>query len=538
MLLTHQEKDRIVRLDTYDAARHGPLLGVSDEGSAAKVIADAAYASAKASASDRPGPAVVGVIIDGERMTSAGEVPIGPDEYRSVTAAAAGRTYCTTNVGVRLNARLYQPLPEFDIAAARDATQLVEAVLAAFQPFIATPDGVPRRLTVRLLLSGTESQSDLRAYVDGIEAGRRDGRMAGPDLHRITFLQVFEGDIVDEDQYQAIERLIETAHSLSVPEVAIDADPVVAARRRLGVQGVLNVLSPDAASRLLQHALAAGVRLTNRYELDPETASRTVWTGLYTAAAKGLSGAKYGLVPLTLSEQQHVVRDIQKWVQGLTAVPAFYADTPLVTADDVYLSDRAKEALERWLDMVSGEGVPVVLVDCPDRITPRIDLPGRQTPRRLIRSGAGGTGDDRGIFTLDQIEELIEFGERRNVRILWSGGIEPRLAYELGRRSVFGIFTTSSTARSIPVGDVLAGDPQLPAEGEPTREGVRRVHALVQAGFLESAMSEHDPKAAAELERVATRLLDLATDAPAFPGALEDLDRALTAGWRDHWTRG
>jgi len=91
-------------LEAYDNKRFGPILGVSDEGSAAKTIAKAAYKSAKAIAmGDDADGMCVGMIIDGERMGSAGEIPIGPDEYAQVEPAANGWTFCTTNVGVRVS---------------------------------------------------------------------------------------------------------------------------------------------------------------------------------------------------------------------------------------------------------------------------------------------------------------------------------------------------------------------------------------------------------------------------------------------------
>ena len=92
-------------VNEYDHARFGPLLAVSDEGSAAQTIAEAAYASPKAKSLASPDPMAVGVMIDGERMSSAGEAPIGPDEYEQLISAAFGRTLCSTNVGVRANAR-------------------------------------------------------------------------------------------------------------------------------------------------------------------------------------------------------------------------------------------------------------------------------------------------------------------------------------------------------------------------------------------------------------------------------------------------
>src|SRR5271154_2381437 len=56
-------------LEHYDAERFGPILGVSDVGSGVAEIVRAADASAKAAAATSALD-VVGVIVDGERMTS------------------------------------------------------------------------------------------------------------------------------------------------------------------------------------------------------------------------------------------------------------------------------------------------------------------------------------------------------------------------------------------------------------------------------------------------------------------------------------
>src|SRR5207244_9357638 len=116
--------DTRVALEQYDSRRFGPLLGVSDEGSAAGTILEAAYHCAKASATKTADELVVGMIFDGERMGSAGEVPIGPDEYRQFMPVVKGpvwHIFGSTNVGTRVNTRLHQPLPEFAVAdAAKD----------------------------------------------------------------------------------------------------------------------------------------------------------------------------------------------------------------------------------------------------------------------------------------------------------------------------------------------------------------------------------------------------------------------------------
>src|SRR5262249_34027560 len=80
-------------LAEYDSDQFGPLFAVSDEGSAGPVVLEAALSSAKAVAG-ASSPFRLGVILDGERMTSAGEVPIGPPEYGALSAGAAGQLLC------------------------------------------------------------------------------------------------------------------------------------------------------------------------------------------------------------------------------------------------------------------------------------------------------------------------------------------------------------------------------------------------------------------------------------------------------------
>ena len=110
---TFAPPDPMPGIADYDSRLFGPLFAVSDEGSAGDAIIDAAYGSAKAAALPSLDPLTLGVLLDGERMTSAGEVPIGPDEYAAILSMTRDRVLCTTNVGVRVNTRLSQLLPEF-----------------------------------------------------------------------------------------------------------------------------------------------------------------------------------------------------------------------------------------------------------------------------------------------------------------------------------------------------------------------------------------------------------------------------------------
>src|SRR5215472_4712117 len=164
--VSSHHRNKRLSLATYDNERFGPLFAVSDEGSAGKTIVNAAYASAKAKALWPIDPVSLGVALDGERMTSAGEVPIGPPEYEELSDAAAERLFLTTNVGVRVNTRLTQQLPEFAITdkSANDK-QWLDSVFAVFEPFVHTPDGQPRPLMVRLSIDPKAPVKSLKGVV-------------------------------------------------------------------------------------------------------------------------------------------------------------------------------------------------------------------------------------------------------------------------------------------------------------------------------------------------------------------------------------
>src|SRR4029078_11512976 len=99
--------------------------------------------------------------------------------------------------------------------------------------------------------------------------------------------------------------------------------------------------------------------------------------------------------------------------------------------------------------------------------------PDRVNPRRLVH----GSDSPDGVLNLDQIEALRDYSELLGVKILWSGGITAAKAFELARRRVFGIFSTSSAAAKIAVTAQFQQDPRLAAENEPTAVGGRRMHA-------------------------------------------------------------
>ena len=523
-------------LNDYDHLKYGPLLGISDEGSAASEIMMASKKGAKKTANQHLEEQESGLIYDAERMTSAGEVPVGPEEYEQIINGSLNSLLYSTNVGVRVNARLYQPLPEFFISDARENMNLlVTKIKEVFAPFNNTINGIPRPLSIRLVLSPTDTESfdTLKGLKSRIDDLRTQGDLSTPEIHRISILTIFDKEITQQDDFDFIKQCIVKAAELKIRVIAIDGHKVEAARKRLSVQGILNVLDSGHAIKLLKFAQQHGVLLRYRYAVDVQSAARTIWTGLFSAKTNGLDAAKYGLVPLQFEDQRHVIEIIQKWMNDWTAVPAFYVDTPMLTNDDVYLSDRCQDALIKWLNMVNEKGVKTVLVDCPDRINPRIDTPGKETARRLIKLDENDE-TDRGVLTYSQIKDVVSHSKKIGVNILWSGGIRPQNAYELGKMEVAGIFTTSSTSIRIPVGNVLASDWQMASEVEPTSEGIQKVHSLLQAGFLSSKLKDSDKDLVKQLDDKAQILMN--TERP-FDQELDDLKSGLVTGWQLYWNQ-
>ena len=238
------------------------------------------------------------------------------------------------------------------------------------------------------------------------------------------------------------------------------------------------------------------------------------------ARVNGFDAGKYGLLPLTLEEQGQVIELITRWTSGWTAIPAFYVDTPLVTATEVFDVAQCEVAARRWLKAARGAGATTVLFDAPDRVN----------PRKLVH----GSDSPDGVLSPDQIEALRDYSELLGAKILWSGGITAAQAFALARRRVFGIFSTSSTAAKIAVTAQFERDPRLAAENEPTEFGVRRMHAIIQGGFLSSRMGELHAGLARELEMATTNLVASGGEAAKSQAALEALNELLVRGWRQH----
>lgn len=527
VLPARSSADDIIRrpepVERYDAERFGPLLAVSDEGDNAPAIARAAYASAKARALHSASASSIGVMIDGERMVSAGESPIGPDEYAKIVPAASERTFCSTNVGVHVNAKLDRLLPEFAVAdAAQGEPAWLARVFAAFAPFLHTPNGVPRPLTVRLIVEPGDAAATVRHLVAQLESGRALRKLGPPSVHRFALLSIAEGPIAGGAAVAEIKRVLAIAALAGVPEVAVDGALTQDARERLIVASLLNVLDVETLRDLFAAARGQRVRLVYRYAVDVDSAARTIWTGLRTARSYGLSAGKYGLLPLTLEEQERVIALVSRWTKGWTTIPAFYVDTPLVTADDVFDEQRVPDAAVVWMRRAHAAGARLALFDCPDPYAARY----------LVRDARHA----RGVLTLEQIAALHERSKEIGLTVLWSGGLTPRLAYALGSQRVFGIFCTGAASRHVAVHGDFDDDPDLASEIAPTELGVRRVHAALQAGFLASALRARNANLANAIAGRAQTLLAAIDARSDVRPALNELDSALVSGWTAHWS--
>ena len=103
-ILGGQAEPPLHTLADYDSNRYGPMLGVSDEGSATAAIRRGALAAPKVAVLSAHTPLTLGVAHDAERLGAVGEVAVGPDEFATIRLAARGRVLTTTNVGTRVNA--------------------------------------------------------------------------------------------------------------------------------------------------------------------------------------------------------------------------------------------------------------------------------------------------------------------------------------------------------------------------------------------------------------------------------------------------
>ena len=496
---------RTTRLADYDHRKYGPFLGVSDDGRAAEAVRRAARTSPKAQALGVSATALsVGVALDAERLGAVGEVPVGIDEYADIWLECAGQILITANVGSRVNLRNYQSAPLVRIADGEEALAIdgaKEALRQAFEPFLKTPDGVPRPLTVfvefdfdaRPKRPDREQRKILKALVTYV----RGSGIAAPGVHRLGLNQRIGWK---QRGFDSAIRAIDMANAVRLHEVSLDGVVRKEAQHVVSLPGLLNVLEADFVSRLLLYAKTKGVKVRPRSAPDPDTIARSIWASLNTTRAMGLSLGKYGLVPLTLSECSAVIKSVQRWFPDWTAAPVFCVDQGIVDGDRAYVGKDVEKGVERWLRMVARHNVAVVLIDTMDKAA----------GWKVLRDDQ----NSRGLLTENQIARLCSLGEDLGIKILWAGGITPAQVPTFGRLGVFGIYVTTAVADVTPVTWKYRRDPGLATEKRPTFNGVLRTKVLLEGSFLGLWQGKWS---VAEEKKVAS---------------------ALPRRWRRHWTGG
>jgi hypothetical protein len=465
-------------LRDYDNERLGPLLGVSDEGSAASAICGAARSSAKGRAlGSSPSPLELGVAHDAERLGSIGEVPVGPPEYSAVTNRCRDQVLMTTNVGSHVNLWHFLRGPLLELSKLQDAEAELRQGVHGYRGFLS---GRPREIVVTLRLA---ADSDPEAQADKVAAVQAAAKDLGGELEvevKCALLVLAAADVAARTK-----SAIDLAAARGIELVLLEGRAEPPTEGRPALPGVLNYCGVEMAKELLPYAADRGVHLYPRDIIDTDSVARQVWTGLHAAKSMGFDAGKYGLFPLTFQQMEQVVDQVQGWLSDWTPAPAFYVDVPWLDGSRVYTLTEAFESTGTWLELVARHGAEVVLIDTVDK----------SAGRHLVKRAEG---DASGILTWSEIEELDRQSRRLGLCILWAGGIPVSEAYAFGRLGAFGIYVTTAVARRQAISDEYAGDLTLAEEREPTGPGIARVKLLLEAGFLDRVAGDAEFKPWAE----------------------------------------
>jgi len=505
-------------LADYDSHRYGPFLGVSDGGGAARNVRRAAFASPKAQALGRRAtPLTLGVGLDGERLASIGEVPVGPDEFAEIWTECAGRTLLTTNVGSRANLRLYRRPPTIVIAEGTRSVALdtaKKALAAEFKPFRESPD-TPRPVVVFVEFREDfrRSLAEKRSLLRALRAFAADPAVASARIHRIGLLIRIGSGAAGRS---AALRALDLASASGIRDVSIAGVVRHESDGAVSLPGLLTYLAPEYVAEILAHGQRQGIDVDAFNLVDADSVARATWASLNTARAMGLDLGKYGLFPLTLEESETVIGHMQHWFRDWCAAPVFYVDQGILSRTSVYAGSDTEAGIKAWFAVLARHRVQVCLIDTVDK----------SQGWKILKAG----NDPKGILESKQIVRLTEHARKLGIRVLWAGGITREQAYELGKLGVFGIYVTSAAAVAGPVTGDYRNDPALAAEKVPTFEGVLAVKTLMEAGFLVERLGSRGSSRARKRQRsLRLRLQQAGLDT-------QQLATVLPAAWRSWWT--
>jgi hypothetical protein len=346
------------------------------------------------------------------------------------------------------------------------------------------------------------------------------GTFCDPTAHRLGLLvRAPRGSLGPE----VVRHGLALAAKTGLGEVAVNSVLRREAQERISMPGLLNFFDKTTANKLWAEAEPKRIVLRAWKTIDVDSVARNTWTSLQTARNAGLYLGKYGMLPLTLPEADYVIGKIQSWFADWSAAPAIYVDCPTVTPYRCY-DEEAGEAVRAWLDVAHAHGVAVVLIDTADK----------SRGRKLLKDSPK---DEVGILSEDEIRDLDYYARNLGIKALWAGGISAAQAYRFGKMGVFGIYTTTSTARKIAVSGDYKHDPSMPNEKEPTYRGVCRVALLLQAGFVQGRLrSLGDSATAAQVAQEAEALLEFQPESSSEERE-RDVQRQLAQSLQSAWRR-
>lgn len=503
-------------LRSYDAARYGPLFGVSDDGDAAPKIVRAFLDSPKANVLrdlNALNPQTVGACLDAERMSAAGELLVGPPEFSKILRSTEGRVPMTTNVGTIVLPRFFRPCPTITVQKGADPVDsAVDALRAEFSEYVER-DGRPARpITVYVNFRSwkfrkSEKVEVLRRLRKAVEGGT----FCDPTVHRLGLLQRVKTRAV-----RAAGFALDVAAQANLKHVMIEGDMRLEAQDQVVLPGLLSYFEADTVNSIMKKAQGLRVVVRAKNEIDVGTAARTIWSGLTAARGLGAQLGKFGLFPLSFEQQIEALRMIAAWFPTWTPSPAFYVDRPMMTKDQVFSERQLVDLAIRWVEEAAAGGARVALFDAPDRSPAPAGTSQRayreDRGRRLMKRRSD---DGVGVWEQADVSRILEAASscKPPVGTMWAGGLDGPHVYWLAQRGAFAIFTTSTTARRVAIVDPQA-DPSASSDVEPTYYGVLAVRMIIEAGFLRG---------------VADRAQDADTIA-SLDGSVDPVLKALAAG--------
>jgi hypothetical protein len=426
-------------------------------------------------------------------------------------------------VGTRVNVRYYNDPPAFRIFMPEKARAIRIAAVNAkklLSSYLHTPDGKPVPVTLFISFGHRVERATQLAVLRQLQTEMQRGTFCDPSVHHLGLLVLAPRGPLGPEK---VRHGLALAAKIGLREVAVNGVLRREAQDRISMPGLLNFFDKTTSNNLWAEAKPKGIVLRAWKSVDVDSVARNTWTSLQAARNAGLHLGKYGMLPLTLSEADYVIGKIQSWFEDWSAAPAIYIDCPTVTPYRCY-DEEAVEAVRAWLDSAHNHKVAVVLIDTADK----------SRGRKLLKDNPK---DEVGILSESEIRGLDDYARNLGIKTLWAGGISAAQAFRFGKMGVFGIYTTTSTARKAAVSGDYAHDPSMPNEKEPTYRGVCRVALLLQAGFVQCRLqSLGDLAAAAQVAQEAEALLAFQEDNSSEEQE-RDLQRQLSQSLQSAWCR-